>query len=91
MVDQTTFKIALQDVRAKRQKIKGIGVFEKLLSEFGLSGRQRSLKICKRAALTGKQIGLDLMDQNGATPAMLDGLLGVSFTLPGCFDGIEKA
>jgi hypothetical protein len=91
MVDQTTFKIALQDIRAKRQEIEGIGVLEELLSELGLSSRQRPRKVCQRAALAGEQVALDLMDKNGSTPAMLDGLLSVPCTLLGCLDGIKKA
>ena len=89
ILDQATFKIALQHIWAKRQEVKGIGVLEELLSKLGLLGGQGPREVRQRAALAGKEVALDLVDENWTTPTMFDGLFGIPRTLLRRLDGIK--
>lgn len=49
-----------------------IGVFENLLRHVRLLGRESARKVRLRLALTLKELGLNLMNQYCATPAVLN-------------------
>ena len=51
MLEQAVFEIPLMRRFAQTEKIKGIGVFEKTLRQFGLRGRECAREIRHRSAL----------------------------------------
>jgi hypothetical protein len=56
-------------------------VFENLLRHVRLLGRESARKVRLRLALTLKELGLNLMNQYCAAPAVLNGGVSVPFAL----------
>ena len=77
MFHQSPLQFALPCLVGQRKEIEDVGVLEYLLSQVGLSRRQRLREVGDRPALAAVEVQLDLMHQHGPRPAMLDGFFGV--------------
>lgn len=91
MLDQAALKVALQHLGSERQEIEAVGVFENLLREFRLPGRQSPGEIRKGATLAGEQVTLDLMDEDVTAPTVLDSLASVPGPLRRGLYGVKQA
>ena len=74
MFEQAAFQVPLVGFSAEREELKIIGVFKKLPGEVGLRRGQGAVKIGLRLSLARIEIALDLVDEDIAAPAVLDGL-----------------
>jgi hypothetical protein len=59
------------------------------LGQLGLFGWQGAMEVCEGAALAFKQTALNLMDENVAAPAVLNGLPRIPFTLSRTLHEVE--
>ena len=59
------------------EEVKDVGVFEGLLSEVGLCGREGGGKVGGGGAFTGEEVAFDLVEEDGAAPAVDTGLADV--------------
>lgn len=81
MMNQGPLKIALLDLNTQAEEVEVVGVFENLQGQIGLWCWQGAVEVGDGLALPVVQIALDLMNENIPTPAVLDGLTYVEFTL----------
>jgi hypothetical protein len=90
MLEQTLFELALARRLAQPEKIELIGILEDLLRQIGLGSRQGAPEIRRRPALPQMQTALDLVNQDVAAPAMLDGGPGIPAARFGIGDFFEQ-
>lgn len=81
MEEQTAFQLPLLCTGGQRQEIEVVGIFENLRREIGIGRREGLLKVREGFPLSLMQPAADLMDQNIATPAMLDRRAQISFAI----------
>ncbi len=86
MGNQRVFKVAFLGVGIQCHEIKDARIFDKLLRNLSLSGRQSLVEVGQRRALALVKFGFDLMDKYIPRPAVLNGGFDVPFALVLGFD-----
>jgi hypothetical protein len=81
VLDQPALPLPLAGRVGQGEEVEDVGVFEDLLGQVGLHGRQRLGEVRNRLALAAVEIELDLMHQHGAGPAIFGRLLRVPESL----------
>ena len=81
MLDQRPLQVALVGLRAQAEEVEGVRVFQQLLGQLRLWGGQRGREVALGSAQPLLQLCVDLMHQDGAAPAVLDGFAGVPDTV----------
>ena len=81
VVEQTTLQIALVGIVAEGEKIEVLWIFGDVPREVGLRRWQCAVEVCDGFPLPVQSSGFDLVNQDVATPAVLDGRFGVPDTL----------
>jgi hypothetical protein len=91
MLEQTLFELALARRLAQPEKIEMIRILEDLFHQIGVCGWQGALKVCRRPALPQMQPAFDLVNQDVAAPAVLDGGPGVPAARFGIGDLLQES
>ena len=90
MLQQPALELALRHLGAERQEVEAVGVLHQLLGQVGLRRRQGPGEVGERLALAAVQAALDLVDEDAAAPAVLDGLPRVPQPLGRVLDGVQE-
>ena len=91
VVEQATLQIALVGIVAQGEKIEVVGIFGEVPREVGLRLGQGAVEVCDAFPLTAQPPGFDLVNENVATPSVLNGRFGVPDAVFGSLDQIEDA
>jgi len=91
VVEQAALQIALVGIVAESEKIEVVRIFGDVPREVGLRRGQRAVEVGNGFPLPVQSPGLDLVNQNVATPSVLNGRFGVPDTVFGSLDAIQDA
>jgi hypothetical protein len=75
----------------EREELEVVGVFEDLAGEVGFGGGEAPDEVGGGLALAPVEVALDPVYEDGAAPAVLDGLADVPFTFDPVFHVVEQA
>jgi hypothetical protein len=77
VVGELVLEITLVVIFGEGKEIKDLRVFKSLLGKIGLSGRQGGGEVGGGGAFACEEIALDLVDEDGAAPAVGESLADV--------------
>ena len=80
MVDEALLELALLGVGTEREEVEDVGILQRLVCKVGLRRRQRCREVRERLPCALVEPALDLGDQDGSGPPVLDSLARVPFT-----------
>ena len=70
-------EVALLDLLAEAEEVEDVGVFERLAGEVGLRRGKDAVEVVEGLPLPAVEAGFDLVQEDGARPAVLSGSLRV--------------
>ena len=77
MIEQRSLQGSLVDLIREPQEVQILGIFDQLSCQIGLRSRQCLLEVGKSPSLSLVEPRFDLVDEDGARPAVLNRLLDV--------------
>jgi len=92
VLEQATLQIALVRIVAEGEKIEVVGIFGDVPRKVGFRRGQRSVEVGDGSSLPVQSPGFDLVNQDVAAPAVLNGRFGVPDTVlaSGSFSRIAR-
>lgn len=90
VLQEATVDVAFAGVFGQAEEVEVVGVFQERHGELGLRRGQRALEVGGGGALAAVEVAVDLVVEDGAAPAVLDGGLGVPFAFGGVFYSIKE-
>ena len=81
LFEEASVKLVLFGVLGQAEKLKIIWVFNNLLGEVGLWGRESLREVGNRFSLSLEKTTFDLIDKNTSTPSMFNGCVDIPFSL----------
>ena len=91
MIEQAALELPFGHVWTECEEIEAVGILDQLLGKLGLGSGQGPFEVGDGLALAMVEIALDLVDQDVAAPAVLDGLTGVPKTLCRILHSLDQA